>query len=379
MIEGTIYLNEESTRKQLTMPFWAYDWIKSNDGESLSKGQKVYEVLFMVSNEYEDSLTETESFVDDQLESLTSERFVETVEKIKSQKAHDPESEYDSDDRVSDVNLQIPPSLDEQITQRRYIGDMIAEKVSEYIESAYSDRLDRLDCKKELVRWFQDNRTSVENRVAKAIVEGDESEFNVEEAHQQLQLLREDNWWESDSVTVDILLERGTDIPQGVSNRATALQTSIRNADGDYTEEEIYNLADNIFEVGEKTIEKYVEAIDMRSTSSDTVYVDMMEIARQVLESDEEVDEDYEEYLGLEESELLEGEYPKGKVVDEIESLLDEIYQNNIIGTPSHTDVSEYKSIRDWLKALRGMLDETHTEEDDEGAQNAIRMVALEE
>lgn len=309
IVNETIYLNTESERKQPTMPFWTYKWLKKDNDEVMSKGVKAYEALLFANEEYEDSATDFEEFVDDRLVSLASHSLVEAVEKIKLEKATRNVVEYavnhadiDSDERADHVNIHLPTDLIEQLTVNRGLGDHIADAVYTLVESAYSDRMDRIECKEELVKFLEDERRTPSHEVVRAIVEGDSREYLVEDAHRELNFVRADDWYESDSVTFDVLEERGEDITQGIENRSTALEIAVSNSDKDWDNEEVVEKAKDVFAVGESTAEKYTDDIDTTIVSAGLVHVDTKKLRREVVGLDHvgtEYDDDPTGYLGL--------------------------------------------------------------------------------
>ena len=342
----------------------------------MTKGVKAYEALLFKYDEYNDSLTKIEQRIDDELTDLTSERFVEQVNKINVDIDGHISDDFGENEFADRVNIHLPKILNDQITIKRGVGEHLADAVFALSESVYSDRLDRVNAKRELVEFIEDNRSKVDHPVAYDIVHGAES-YDVEEVHKEFAYETEDNWWESDDLTVQDLRERGTDITQGAEHRVSAVETAIRNTEEEYTVEEAEGLMRDVFNVSEPTLERYMERIDMMRTSTDTVHIDTVQIASQNIVSDT-VDtsdpEAMEDYIGLESGLVQDEEMTRGEAVSYVDDLVEEV-RVSLIGSDQNTDRAEAKnSFRTWLKALRAMLGDDHTEEDDEGVQNVIRM-----
>lgn len=338
IVNETLYQNTESSRKQPTMPFWTYQWLKKGEDESMTKGVKAYEALLFANDEYEDSASDFEEFVDDRLTSLASHSLLTAVEKIKFEKAVGNVEEFatdyadiDSDERADHVNIHLPPTLTEQLTLQRGLGDHIADAVYTLVESAYSDRMDRIQCKKELVEFLEDERRTLSHDVARAIVESDSDEYRVDEAHRELSLIRSDDWYESDSVSISILEDRGEDITEGVANRSQALETALQNSDRDWDREEAIRKAKDVFHVHESTAQEYVDAIEISSMTDDVVEVDTTEMVDHITNTgwdwtDHEPSDDMYEYVGLTEEDMIIGEF----TTDDARELVDELSEKTM-------------------------------------------------
>ena len=83
MIGQTTYLNEESERKQVSMPYWAYHALKRGAAPSMTKGLVAYEALLLTHDKYSDSLTDVESLVDDVFAREVGTRSLDAINKIK--------------------------------------------------------------------------------------------------------------------------------------------------------------------------------------------------------------------------------------------------------------------------------------------------------
>jgi len=339
----------------------------------MTKGVKAYEALLFANGEYEDSASDFEEFVDDRLTSLASHSLLTAVEKIKFEKAAGNVEEFatdyadiDSDERADHVNIHLPTTLTEQLTLQRGLGDHIADAVYTLVESAYSDRMDRIQCKKELVEFLEDERRTLSHDVARAIVEGDSDEYRVDEAHRELNLVRSDDWYESDSVSISILEDRGEDITEGVANRSQALETALQNSDRDWDREEAIRKAKDVFHVHESTAQEYVDAIEISSMTDDVVEVDTTRIVSQIADEDwqsHEPSDNMYEYVGLKEEDMVVGEF----TTEEAYELVDELSEKTMC-PEAYNDTRQHAqdSLHSVVVALRKMLKNGYDENKNE-------------
>lgn len=361
IVNETIYQNTESVRKQPTMPSWTYFWLKKDDGEVMSKGLKAYEALLFANKEYEDSATVFEEFIDDRLTSIASDSLLTAVEKIKYEKAignverfATDHADFDSDERADHVNIHLPKTLTEQLTVERGIGDHIADAVYALVESAYRDRMDRIQCKKELIEFLEDKRRIPSHNVARAIVDGDSNLFDVDEAHQELNFVRSDGWWDSDTLTVETLREKGSEISDKQRPRKIqAFQTAVENSDEERTKSDLIALAEEAFSVGSSTAEQYVEDLDIDVISSDQVKIDTETLRRRIIDVYDYVGTEYSEdptgYLNLDDGDLIDEVRDTKSAIEyledtqskmSVEGLDDETRQNRISQFQKHLEIA---------------------------------------
>lgn len=369
MIQNTVYLNEESERKQLTMPFWAYEFLKSDDGESMSKGVKAYEALLFAFDEYEDSLTDIESNIDDQLESFASHSLFTAVQKIKNEKHSLENADFDSEERADRINIHLPVSLTEQLTVKWGIGDHIAEAIYEVEESAYADRLDRINCKREIVNYLQDKRTAVDHPVAQAVIDGDSDVYDVDEAHAELQYITDDEWYLADSVTVDQIEDRGSEISdKDRSGKIQALETAVENSDEELDEEELVQLAKKAFDVEDSTAAGYVDDIDVDTITSNLVYVDTQKLRQRVVDVEDYFKTEYSSdptgYLGLDDDDLVDGLMDGKDAIQYLKTLQSRMSLDDIDDETRRKRIDEFTNYLEVaIRVLKGIESGTYVEQ----------------
>ena len=282
MIDQTLYLDTETSRKQVTMDRWAYDLLKSTGSESLTKSLVSYEALMFANPEYEDALNQIESSVDDQLASVATDSFSETVEKIKNSEQY---IDTDDTDRLDRVNLQIPVSVLDDISElsgiNRGIGDHIADAVHKMHTSAYADRADRINAKQQLISYIEED-DHPSHEVAIAVVDGDDTVYSVLDAHAELQkIIGETEVWERDDLNKENLLEEDVwnDIPATKEKRVEAIQTVIDNES--LTESQVIDLIDN-FALSAPTRRDYIANLEFE----DEVEIDAREILNKIYQEE---------------------------------------------------------------------------------------------
>ena len=262
MIQQTLYMDTETVRKQLTMDRWAYDLIKSSDSESLTKGLVAYEAVMFSNNQYTDSLSQIESSVDDQLSTVASNSFLDSIQKIK---ICDKEVDTTDTDRLDYVNIHLPDPLITEIRDiggiQRGLGDHIADAVYKLAKSAYTDRTDRIKVKQQLISYIQYDEYPSHD-VAQAVVDGDDTVYSVSDAHNELQKITgEIEVWERDDLNKEDLLDEDLwgEIPETKSKRVEALQNVVHNEQ--MTESEVVDFVDQ-FNLSAPTRKSYVEELD---------------------------------------------------------------------------------------------------------------------
>lgn len=314
----TLYLNEESDRKQLTMEKRAYEHLKTDEDETATKSMKAYEAILFHFDEYRDAIDDYEDRVDDELIDIGTSEFHSVLEKISSQKDSVTDDEKE---KVSHVNIHLPESLVEQFTFNRYLGRKIQESVYDIESSAYQDRLDRIQCKEQVIEYIKDNRKLPSHDIARSIVEGESELYDVAQAHELLTDITgnessieiEDQLKISDELYIDDLRDvehtsdgRGFNKNQK-EKRIEALRTAIKNEidAGDvariYDEERIIELSREIYDVSEVTARKYFEQIEVDWI--DISYIDMEQMATEAVQ------------------ETIEEENPKKKIANKIERM----------------------------------------------------------
>ncbi|MDL0145780.1 hypothetical protein PNP83_12270 [Halobacterium salinarum] len=260
------------------MPKYAYQWIKSDDGKSMTKGLNAFEALFFANEEYTDSFTETENFVDSQLSSIASVKLVRALQKIKKT---DLVVDTDDDEMQEYVNVHLPQDfVNNQLKVHRGIGEHIADAVVDLAESAYTDRLDRIECKREIYQYIDDG-TYPSHPVAQAVVKGDDSRFDgVMDAFDLVSAYsdEDDGLQVHDDITLDDLrsVEHSSDGAgftqiSGKQDRIEALQIALENEiekdDSDpteYTSNQVAQMVSDIYDIEtDSTVESYVDDLDI--------------------------------------------------------------------------------------------------------------------
>jgi hypothetical protein len=151
--------NDTSDYKQLTIERWAYEtlknWSNRRNG-TMSKGVVLYEaILFEYDEEVTDVLSATESALDtelerqgvatEQIESITQLERTEARDQLRNKVADDP------DEKLRDVKIWLPETVDSQVPWERGWNEKITSALVSVYMSKYSDRADRIRCKREIL------------------------------------------------------------------------------------------------------------------------------------------------------------------------------------------------------------------------------------
>lgn len=266
MIGQTIYLNEESARKQVSMPFWAYHALKRGSEGTMTKGLVAYETLLLANEEYTDSFTDIEAQVDEQFASEVGAPSLEYLNKTKFSDRSDGVDELVQ--RVADgdpfgtaerVNVHLPVSLVDQI-EGRGLGMEIAHGLAHTQVAPWSSRIERCEVKKQLIQFARGERVVEPHPFVEAVMEEDSSRWDIDP---MLPDFAYDNWWESPDVTFGMISERGTEIKQSHTHRVPALQAAVTNADGVVTRSDVIDVVMEDMGVATRaTAEKYADRLD---------------------------------------------------------------------------------------------------------------------
>lgn len=315
----------------------------------MTKGLKAYEALLFAFDDYSDSLSEIENDLDEEIESLSSEAFLETVQEIKYTEERVSEQ---SNKKVEDVNVHLPVSLAENLTESWGIGYHIGDAVDEIHASVWDDRLDRMETKRDLIRVL--DGADPETDLVEDILEG---ESYVEEEHVEMMKYLDEDFWADDDLSLDLLMERGEDIPQG-KKRITALEIALSNSEEEYDEGELKQVVSNIFDdVSTSTQHNYIDQIDL-SARSDKVHVDLtpaLSAATLGMDTD-----DYSEYIttqydlaAIDEENVIEGYYTEEEALDALQQVLDDTRT----ARPDNPDIEEaYDAFRNFVIASKKVI-----------------------
>lgn len=267
MIDSTIYLTEESERKQVSMPVWAYATLKRAAASgSMTKGLVAYEALLLENGKYEDSFTRIESEVDDQ---FATEVGVDSLAHLNKKKFCDRSEGIDElVRRVADgnphetaerVNLHLPVSLVEQM-EGRGLGSEIAHALAGVQIAPWSSRIERCGIKQQLITYAREEHVDDPHPLVEAVMEGNSSRWDIDPMLPDFEF---DHWYESPNVTFDIIRQRGTEIPNTHTWRVPALQSALSNADGKVTRSDVVDAAMEGMGVSTpETAQKYADQID---------------------------------------------------------------------------------------------------------------------
>jgi len=166
-----------SESKRVTMPKWVHEalaYVAAERNRKLTQGVLAYECLLFKYDELFDRIDSLERTIEtnadrridfeevDELQVMTEE---EAREKIRS-KIEEP------DKKRTQVELWLPKPVLDTSPWRRGWGSKLEDGFVTAYASAFSDRLDRLECKEQLIEYVQDGVTPTHS-VAVDIVNGE--------------------------------------------------------------------------------------------------------------------------------------------------------------------------------------------------------------
>jgi hypothetical protein len=285
-VTSTLSRQGATTERNLVLPNFVYYGLRNtaqSQNKEFSQGKLLYEILhFDREKPCTDDISKVEEFVDRQLSEELGEQSQQLVDKIKIIDAHGKSAlsnevpdDLDPDENSNtQVRVRLPDETWEQVhdEKERYIGDWLAPSVIKFQESAFNSRMERINCKRELVDYLQGEVgvETMESEVAYACVTGDSDRFDgVGEVHDLLERETATEWPED--ITVDELREMSTDELQRVSlgqksksGRVRALETAIRNDGRQPNYEEVQVLVKEVYGVKtDQTARSYVDQMEM--------------------------------------------------------------------------------------------------------------------
>ena len=285
-VSSTLSRQGASTERKLHPPNFVYIGLRDvsrSHNKEFSQGKVLYEILhFDRDKPCTDDISELEKFVDRQLAEEVGEQSWRQVDKIKiigtdgreylnNQVPDDLDPEETTENQV---RARLPDETWEQIheVRQRYIGQWAAPSIVHFVESPFNSRMERINCKRELVEYLRGEvgEETMESEVAYACVTGDSDQFEgVSKVHNLINEVTATEW--SQNITVDELREMSSGELQNIGlgqkskrERVQALETAIEN-DGlqpDY--DEAQELVKAVYSVEtDSTARSYVEMMEM--------------------------------------------------------------------------------------------------------------------
>lgn len=277
MIENVNYRKVNRKRKRPKVKKYVKSEAKRLNSGNLKRGLVVYEVLMLENPEYRDSYTLIEENIDreiaDHLVGTDTAQVRKSLQKvivagsengreklIQKCDAENPQEE------IGEMSFELPVDMETPYGFNKDVEDAFVS----YVENAFDDRLDRIQCKQDLLQYLKYNEET-EHEVAKAIVQNKDGLFHVQGVRDVLGLDdSEGNWWESDDLTLDELQElEHTENGDGLTQeqkqeRIEALQTALENDGSVTSEDEVRQIVKNVYDVkSDVTIDSYVDGIDL--------------------------------------------------------------------------------------------------------------------
>ncbi|WP_226040366.1 hypothetical protein [Natrinema sp. DC36] len=196
-VNMTILDGNDATNKQVSMPVWVHQLLSdtAKDGNRrMSQGVVAYESLLFTIGSFHDLITEYESTIDKQLVEQDIEPC--TLNSIKSNSKSEIEEAfvsrvYEENEKRDDgnkkdpygtqerVKIWIPPTVEEQAEFQRGWGAKVEEALLNITTSSYRDRQDRIECKRQLLKYLKDRQSIVDHPVADAIISKNTTDYNI--------------------------------------------------------------------------------------------------------------------------------------------------------------------------------------------------------
>ncbi|NLV12202.1 hypothetical protein [Haloarcula argentinensis] len=262
LLHGTI---AGDYNKQLTVDKWVYETLKewSNDKiRKMTKGIVLYECMMMQFDSISDTLTQSESAINDKLENQSiNPELVDAVTQIEFEDAEDElkKNVESPDEKRKDVKFWVPEFVDESVPWMRGWNNHIQDAIVQTYASAFSDRSDRIEAKQQLLDYIISD-SKPEHPVANVIVSADENDFNVPT---ELTSIFIDSWWNRDDITISDITELQDSDNTRLKNtdwdkRNKAFATALEGIPASENRRRARNLYEDIFNISsKKTLNKH--------------------------------------------------------------------------------------------------------------------------
>jgi hypothetical protein len=337
MITETLYRDVESTRKQLKMPEETYELLKSGDNKGVTKGVVAYESLLFHFEEYEDSLSQIESRINDELDTHHPS-LSQTLDKIKKfsvssgSVSGDELKQVENVNYMEQVNIHLPEILEEQLVVQRGVGDHIAEAVRALEHSVFSDRMDRITAKEEVLEYIEEGgEYNPDHVVAQSIVGGDRGEVSeiVEELVDPSDVNDKvrNNFDLDVGEAMEIITSDEIELPKSRKYRVPVVYSSFSGIATESGMKSRINLLDS--DVNPQTVKNYVRELKERMIEFRTLDIEEVEtgyrynISTSYGKTENLVEEDIENAL----DKLVEA-YEKGMDIDAVEEKVRDIHSS---------------------------------------------------
>lgn len=286
-VTSTLSRQGETTERNFTLPNFVYIALRDvqrSQNKEFSQGKALYEILhFDREKPCTDEITDVEDFVNGQLAQEVGEQLWRQVDKIKiidtdGRQAlfNDVPDDLDPDGTTDfQVRVRLLDATWEQIheVRERYIGKWAAPSLIKFVESPFNSRMERINCKRELVEYLQGelDADEMESQVARACVVGESDRFEgVSKAHGLIHEVTATEWPED--ITIDELenMSRGELGSIGLSRenkedgRVPALEKAIVNEGRQPEYDEVLDMVERAYGVTTKQAKQsYAEMMEM--------------------------------------------------------------------------------------------------------------------
>lgn len=367
-VSSTLSRQGATTERNLHLPNFVYIALRDvqrAQNKEFSQGKALYEILhFDRDKPCTDEITDVESFVNDRLSEMQGEQLWRQVDKIKIIDTDGREALINDvpDDLAPEettdfqVRVRLPDATWEQIHEirERHIGKWAAPSLIKFVESPFDSRMERINCKRELVEYLQGEVDADEmgSQVARACVAGESNRFEgVSKVHNLIHDVTATEW--SEDITVDELKAMSSAELQNIGlgqkskrERVQALETAIEN-DGRQPEyDEVQELVKEVYGVEtDQTAKSYVEMMEM-------------EWLGPKVEGVRDLASDIKQYIV---EDLPDSKGPSGKVPKSVGENMP-VYEFLLLDKDKLDNIDRrYDSVDEALQALDDLLEKAHS------------------
>lgn len=179
----TLLHGTDSTQKQVNIEKWVHQRIHewaTHQNKRMTQGVVSYECFLFAYDEMQDEFDQIEARLNKTLAqngiSVRAMNGLRWAKKSKIQKQmQDIADPHETKQRV---RIWIPTKIQEQASWERKWGSRLGDAVVDLYSSVYTERLDRIEVKRELLNYL-DSEIEPEHPVAQAVVELDDAQYDI--------------------------------------------------------------------------------------------------------------------------------------------------------------------------------------------------------
>jgi hypothetical protein len=268
---NTVKRFEPSTRTNIKIPAWAFEFLKRKAGEGAgTKGWVAYEVVMLANPEYEDALSKSLNHVKSQFAETIGRQFLDSLENKKFSHVNGKavlkgkiEDEWDDPEWTGDgTELWLPRDFRSDLPHRP--AQTIIDSIRWVASVPWDSRMEMMDDMIDLINFAEDGKYPEDpSEFVAAIITGDNETNPQWDITEFAAVLGEQDLHQM-NLTYPQLIDIGTLIKQTPDARSRALSSaannhSAENEEGTFSPEGLVVTARKAFQCAPTSAEQYAK------------------------------------------------------------------------------------------------------------------------